>query len=240
MTPAPTTAVILAAGAGSRLGELGRRHSKAMLPVAGRPLIDWVIERLAIAGVARLVVVGHASDAALADHLASAHPGSMLVRQNERRGIADALRLAQPALPADAGYLACACDSVFDAADVAALIGVGRREPGAAVVGVLEMGAEATASRSAVRIDGDRVVEIVEKPAPGSIASGLVSMPLYWLPPSFAPYLAQPPAHGEHYVSTALASFIAAGERVLAHRVAPRIEITRPEDIPAAEAALRG
>ncbi len=233
-----TAAVILAAGAGSRLGELGKRHSKAMLPVAGRPLIDWVIDRLCAAGIEDLVVVGHARDDALADHLRSERPAAALVRQHERRGIADALLLAQPALESGEAYLACACDSVFDTEDIAALIAAGRREPRSAVIGVLEMGADATASRSAVRTQGDRVVEIVEKPSPGSIASGLVSMPLYWLPPSFAPYLEHPPAQGEHYVSSALASFIADGGRLLAHRVARRIEITRPEDIPVAEAAL--
>src|SRR5512147_2802307 len=96
----PLTAVILSAGAGSRLGELGRRHSKAMLPVAGRPLIDWSIERLRAAGVDRLVVVGHVSDADLEVFLHSSHPDVILVRQGERRGIADALRLALPSVEA--------------------------------------------------------------------------------------------------------------------------------------------
>jgi NDP-sugar pyrophosphorylase family protein len=232
------TAVILAAGAGSRLGEIGRRFSKAMLPVAGRPLIAWVVDRLRAGGAERLVVVGHDSDAALAG-LVAGLDDAILVRQSERRGIAAALRLALPSLAGVEAYLACACDSLFDAADIAAVIALGRKRGQAAVVGVLEMGAAATATRSAVRIDGERVVEIVEKPAPGSVSTGLVSMPLYWLPASFSAQLSAPSSTaGEEYVSTALAAFVAAGGELLAHRVRRRLEITTPEDIALVERAL--
>lgn len=233
-----TTGVILAAGAGSRLGEIGRRHSKAMLPVGGRPLIAWVIERLEAAGVSCLVVVGHRSDEPLARFLHERHPAALLVRQDERRGIAAALRLALPSAPPGEAYVACACDSIFDAADIAALVDLGQANPGAAVLGVLEMGRAATAERSAVRVAADRVVEIAEKPPPGAIDSGLVSVPLYWLPPDFAPYLDAPQATGEHYVSTAVAAFVAAGGTALALPVRRRLEITTADDIARVEAEL--
>ena len=233
-----TTAVIPAAGAGSRLGDLGRRHSKAMLPVTGLPLIAWTIARLRTAGVNRLVVVGHSSDSELARYLAGEQRDATLVQQSERRGIADALRLALPSLAADEPYLACACDSIFAASDLAALIELGAANPAAAAIGVLEMGAQATVSRSGVRVEDGHVVEIVEKPAPGTMKTGLVSMPLYWLPPSFSRFLQTPARAGEHYVSTALAAFLADGGRVLASPVAYRLEITRAEDVAAVEAAL--
>lgn len=57
-------AVILAAGAGSRMGRLTRRRPKALLPLAGRRLLDWQRAALAAAGVDRLSVVsGHAAEA---------------------------------------------------------------------------------------------------------------------------------------------------------------------------------
>ena len=53
-------AVILAAGAGRRLGGL----PKALYPVAGRPLLDWALERLGAAGIEHtLVVTGFHADA---------------------------------------------------------------------------------------------------------------------------------------------------------------------------------
>ena len=48
------TCVILAAGAGTRLRE--KAESKPLCRVAGKPLIDHAIERLAAAGIARVIV----------------------------------------------------------------------------------------------------------------------------------------------------------------------------------------
>src|SRR5512143_2959503 len=107
--------IILAAGAGSRLGALGQRYSKPMVPVAGRPLIDWVIERLEAGGVGSLVVVRHADDAALEAHLRADWPRAAIAVQGQRLGIADALCRALPLLGAADAYLACACDSLFAA-----------------------------------------------------------------------------------------------------------------------------
>ena len=53
----PVAAVILAAGAGRRLG--GR--PKVLQKVCGRPLIEWALERLAAAGVSHVLVVTGAS-----------------------------------------------------------------------------------------------------------------------------------------------------------------------------------
>ena len=39
-------ALILSGGFGSRLGYLGEKHPKALLDIGGRPLIDWIIERI--------------------------------------------------------------------------------------------------------------------------------------------------------------------------------------------------
>lgn len=229
--------VVLAAGAGSRLGALGQRHSKPMVPVAGRPLIDWCIERLQAGGVDDLVVVRHAGDAALDAHLRAAWPRAAIAVQQERRGIADALCQALPLLGDAPAYLACACDSLFAPADIAALIAAGA--DGSAAVGVLDMGAGATAGRSAVRLDGDRVVDIVEKPAPGTAPSELVAAPLYWLPRAVDAYMQVPAAQGgERYVSLALAAYARAGFPVRAVRVRERLEVTTAADVDALAARL--
>ena len=238
VAPKPV-AVILAAGAGSRLGELGKRYSKAMLPIASRPLIDWVIERLLQAGIGRIIVVGHPSDGQLATLLVASHPRIALVLQPQRRGIADALRAALSVIGSERAYLACACDSLFTVEDIKRVIELGAARSGRAVVGVLEMGVEATPTRSAVRLDGDRVAEIVEKTAPGSMPSGLVAVPLYWLPREIAPCLdAAIPAEGEGYVSVALAKFATQGGDVRACRLSGRIEVTSTDDVAVAATIL--
>jgi len=52
-------AMILAAGAGTRLRPLTDRLPKALVPVAGRPLLARVMERLVAAGVTRIIVNTH-------------------------------------------------------------------------------------------------------------------------------------------------------------------------------------
>jgi MurNAc alpha-1-phosphate uridylyltransferase len=58
-----TTAMILAAGRGSRMGALGEVHPKALLKVGGKPLIQHHIEKLRESGFSRVVInVSHLSD----------------------------------------------------------------------------------------------------------------------------------------------------------------------------------
>jgi UDP-N-acetylglucosamine diphosphorylase / glucose-1-phosphate thymidylyltransferase / UDP-N-acetylgalactosamine diphosphorylase / glucosamine-1-phosphate N-acetyltransferase / galactosamine-1-phosphate N-acetyltransferase len=236
-----STAVVLAAGAGTRLGELGRRYSKPMVPLNGRPLIDWVLRRLQAAGIERVIVVRYVEDVPLTIFLRAEHRGVEIVTQSERRGIGDALRQARALVAAEPAYLACACDSLFEVEDLCRVIECGRRDASTAALGVLEMGAAATAARSAVRLDGDRVLEIIEKPPPGTAPSGLVAMPLYWLPRSAAVYIENvAPVGNEAYISTALNDFIRAGGLVRAVRVRWRMEITTAADVDAVEKLLKG
>lgn len=66
----PSTAMVLAAGLGTRMRPLTDDRPKALVEVAGRPLIDHMLARLAEAGVERFVVNAHAHADRLIDHLA--------------------------------------------------------------------------------------------------------------------------------------------------------------------------
>jgi choline kinase len=74
--------VILAAGRGVRLGELGVPRPKGFIELGGRPIIERSLDRLAALGVERIVVVtGH--QAQFYRELASRRPGIEIVH-NER------------------------------------------------------------------------------------------------------------------------------------------------------------
>ncbi|MBC8057367.1 MAG: NTP transferase domain-containing protein, partial [Rhizobiales bacterium] len=49
-------AIILAAGRGARMRPLTDHTPKPLLPVRGKPLIEWHIEALARAGVREIVI----------------------------------------------------------------------------------------------------------------------------------------------------------------------------------------
>lgn len=56
---ASDTAMVMAAGLGKRMRPLTTTRPKPMVPVAGKPLIDYALDRLADAGVARAVINVH-------------------------------------------------------------------------------------------------------------------------------------------------------------------------------------
>ena len=56
-------AVILAAGRGSRMGELTRELPKPLIPLNGRPMLLHILDRMAAAGIETvLLITGYLAD----------------------------------------------------------------------------------------------------------------------------------------------------------------------------------
>ncbi len=67
----PTTAMILAAGFGVRMRPLTDKMPKPLVPVAGKPLLDHVLDRLGEAGVTKAVVNVHYLPDQIVQHVAN-------------------------------------------------------------------------------------------------------------------------------------------------------------------------
>jgi choline kinase len=89
-------AVVLAAGFGSRLGEAARSVPKALVPVAGRPLLAYTLAALAEAGVRDVCVVTGHRGAELEQALCSLTPPSLCLSavRNRRFDLPNASSLA--------------------------------------------------------------------------------------------------------------------------------------------------
>lgn len=83
---APKTAMVMAAGLGTRMRPLTDRMPKALVEVAGTPLIDFVIDPLVEAGVETIVVNVHAHADQLETFLARRTDARFLI-SDERRGL---------------------------------------------------------------------------------------------------------------------------------------------------------
>jgi MurNAc alpha-1-phosphate uridylyltransferase len=80
----PRTAMIMAAGLGKRMRPLTATRPKPLIEVAGKALLDHVLEKLRAAGVRRVVVNVHYLADSLEAHLESRNHGLEVVISDER------------------------------------------------------------------------------------------------------------------------------------------------------------
>jgi MurNAc alpha-1-phosphate uridylyltransferase len=108
------TAMVLAAGLGTRMRPLTDDRPKALVELAGRSLIDHVLDRLAAAGVSRAVVNVHYFADRLEDHLAGRERPAVVI-SDEREQLLETgggLKKAR-ALLGDGPVLVANIDSVW-------------------------------------------------------------------------------------------------------------------------------
>lgn len=106
---APHTAMVLAAGLGTRMRPLTDDRPKALVEVGGRALIDHVLDRLADAGVQRAVVNVHWFADRLEAHLRARPHGPEIVISDERAELLETgggLKKARPLLGDDPVFVA--------------------------------------------------------------------------------------------------------------------------------------
>ncbi|WP_291840113.1 nucleotidyltransferase family protein, partial [Brevundimonas sp.] len=101
--------MVLAAGLGTRMRPLTDDRPKALVEVAGRALIDHVLDRLADAGVEKAVVNVHWFADRLESHLAARGRGPEIVISDERETLLETgggLKKAAPLLGDDPVFVA--------------------------------------------------------------------------------------------------------------------------------------
>jgi MurNAc alpha-1-phosphate uridylyltransferase len=109
------TAMVLAAGHGTRMRPLTNDRAKAMVEVGGTPLIDHMLDRLKDAGVKRAVVNVHAHADHLEAHLKSRTCGPEIIISDEREALLETGGGMVKALPflGNAPVLACNIDAIW-------------------------------------------------------------------------------------------------------------------------------
>ena len=110
----PTTAMVLAAGRGKRMRPITATTPKPLVRVAGRSLIDRVLDRLVEVGVEKAVVNVHYLAEQMEAHLSGRRHPRILI-SDERAGLLDSGGGVRKALPllGKAPFIVCNCDSFW-------------------------------------------------------------------------------------------------------------------------------
>jgi mannose-1-phosphate guanylyltransferase len=109
-------ALLLAAGIGSRLRPLTEKTPKCLLPVCGRPILGWWLDRLERHGVEEVVVNTHYLSGQVAGYLAG-RAGKLRIHVSEEPellGSAGTLAANWDLLASDGPFLVCNADTLTD------------------------------------------------------------------------------------------------------------------------------
>ena len=230
-----------------------REGWKVLMPVRGRPFLDFVLSSLADADCGEVaVVIGPEQRAPFAEFT---RPGRTertritLIEQIEARGTADAVLAAAP-WAGDDEFLVVNGDNLYPPEalrDLVALDGPGLAvfEPDA-LVASSNIPPERIADFAAVRLNGaGQLVDIVEKPGqnPGTPEPRLISMNLWRFDARIFPACREvtPSTRGEYELPAAVLLAVARGVQFRARPASgPVLDLSRQIDIAEVDRRLAG
>jgi len=202
-------AVFPVAGRGTRFLPATKASPKEMLPIVDKPLIQYAVEEALDAGATKLVFITGSSKRAIEDHfdtdpeleraLIEAGKQELLesiqgivpkgvtciyIRQGEPLGLGHAVLCALPAVGNEPFFVHLADDLIAGEPPCLTQMAAEHDRHGGSVIAVEEVPHEETASYGVVAVDqSNRIIEIVEKPAPENAPSNSAVVGRYLLAP---------------------------------------------------------
>jgi UDP-N-acetylglucosamine diphosphorylase/glucosamine-1-phosphate N-acetyltransferase len=209
-------AVIIAAGKAERLRPLTSTKPKQLIPIGGRPQLEWLIKGLAEAGIKDILIVTHYMEEKIKHQF---NYGSDLgvrlsyTRQKEMKGTADAFRYAKD-FTADEDFIGMNGDLYLSPGIFREI--VKDHKEGELTVAGLERDPYLY---GALNLQGDRVQGIIEKPAPGTAPSNVTNAGIYVFPPGVfkAIQVTKLSPRGEYEVTDSVNNLIASGISARVH-----------------------
>lgn len=235
-------AVILAAGRGTRFGELTESVPKPMVEVAGKPVIEYVMRGVQSAGIDDFVLVTRHLGERIEEYFGDGSRFGISIeyaKQDERYGTAAALSCARE-LTENGPLMMTFADVVMAQCNYTIALDVYRDLRGAGVITLNEIPDPCTGADVELSSDG-RVLRVIEKPAPGTAPTYLNSSGLFLFDPIVFDYLdkLKPSDRGEYELADAISNM--AEEGLPIHPYFLRgfwKDVGQPEDIAIAEQML--
>jgi len=202
-------AVVLAAGEGRRLEPLTNRRPKPMLPIAGKPLIEYVLDAIVEAGIDEVVfVVGYARDR-IQTYFGDGDDWAVEIEyvvQEKQLGTAHAIAQAETVV--DERFVVLNGDRIIESACITNVCDQLRTDGGPvmAVTRSTDPG-----SYGVVELDDRRVVDIAEKPRDAT--SDVINAGVYGFDERIFDAIrgTEPDESGERQITATLRAFLQDG-----------------------------
>ncbi len=207
-------AVVLAAGKGERLSPLTEKRPKHLLPVGGRPLLEWSLRGIADAGITDVLIVTHYMEEKIKGQFGDGRGLGLnlsYIKQEKMLGTADAFRIAEEFVNGEE-FIGLYGDLYVNPEIFKYLIDShSESETTLCVVPV-----ENPSQTGIVELDGDRVVNIIEKPQPGMEPSKLGNAGVYVFSPEIFKFIAETgfSQRNEYEITDSLKALIESGSAV--------------------------
>lgn len=228
------SAVVPVAGLGTRLLPATRSQPKEMLPVARKPVVEYVIDELAANGIEQILFVTGRNKTSIEDHFDLGEPGTtkfFYTRQGSPKGLGDAV-LSGEHFAGDDPFVVALGDSILGlhakSQAVSRMIEVFEQNAAACVVAVEEVPLSETGQYGIVAPAGFemgavRVAHLVEKPGPEKAPSRLAIAGRYIFSPRIFAEIRRVEAdkRGEIQLTDAIERMCTAGLRVYAVQLTP-------------------
>jgi glucose-1-phosphate thymidylyltransferase len=233
------TAVVLAAGEGTRLRPLTRNRPKPMLPAANRPILEHVLDALVEASLRRIILVVGYRRERVQEHFGPSYRDVRLdyVVQRKQLGSGHALLQAREAV--DGPVLVVNGDRVIEASSVRDVCDTFERESARAAMAVLER--QDASQYGAVTLRDRDIESLVEKPDTDDYR--LINAGIYAFDPAIFEAIEETPREAGELGLTDTISRLVDRERVRGVRTGGLwVDATYPWDLleVAAEVLARG
>ena len=194
--------VILAAGKGERLWPITNHIPKTMVRILGKPLLEWIVERIYDRANRIVVVVGFKKEAVVEHFSKSRYADKVVfVTQDAQEGTAHALLQAKPKV--DGNFIAINGDNFFDPRELDRIVGLADKGEWFLVCKKVED----KSSYGEIVSDGGFLKKIIEKPQEKK--PGFANTNFAFLPKEFFSFLSgvKRSQRGELEFTDAITSF---------------------------------
>jgi len=182
------TAVILAAGLGTRLMPITKNVPKPLLDIAGKPPVLRIIENMERAGLTDFLVVIKQEKEQLFMDAIPARFNVKYVYQDQPTGMTDAILMTRPYIDAD--FVVCAGDMIVPDDHVADVVRMQETAKPFGTLSLFKAGIDYVKGMGNVQLDDTgTVTRIIEKPPREELLSNIYSLPFYVFDTSIFEYL---------------------------------------------------